>query len=116
MRAERDHREDRQAYDGEQDNGADRADDLAPGGRNQEGAPGLRKEDSLVARPGSSAASRRSISASIRCSSIDSAIAPYLRVPRAGGNCSNYPLHKGVYPIVLRLCPTLFAPQGTHDS
>jgi hypothetical protein len=54
--------------------------------RNVAAGPGRLKEDNLVARPGSSAASRRSISASIRCSSIDSAMAPYLRVPRAGGN------------------------------
>jgi hypothetical protein len=54
--------------------------------RNLAAGPGRLNEDNLVARPGSSAASRRSISASIRCSSIESAIAPYLRVPRAGGN------------------------------
>jgi hypothetical protein len=58
--------------------------------------PGRLKEDSLAARPGSSATSRRSISASMRCSSIDSAIAPYLRVPRAGGNYLTIP-HGGSF-------------------
>src|SRR5580692_12507253 len=77
--------------------------------RNPTAGPGRRNEDNLVARPGSSAASRRSISASIRCSSIDSAIAPYLRVPRADGNSSNYPPRGELYPIVLTLCLTLFA-------
>src|ERR1700744_840045 len=76
------------------------------------GRAGFLKEDSLEASPGSSAASRRSISASIRCSSIDSAIAPYLRVPRAGGNLYNYPPGRKVYPIVLRLCPALFGTPG----
>ena len=74
---------------------------------NPAAGPGRRNEDILVARPGSSAASRFSISASIRCSSIDSAIAPYLRVPRASGNYPNYPPRGGVYPIVPYLCLTL---------
>src|SRR5215470_17318005 len=47
---------------------------------------GRRNEDSRAASLGSVATSRRSISASMRCSSIDSAIAPYRRVPRSGWN------------------------------
>ena len=74
--------------------------------RSPAAGPGRRKEDSLVARPGSSAASRRSISASIRCSSIDSAIAPYLRAPV--GTSPYYPPRWVVYPIVLTLWLTLF--------
>jgi len=58
--------------------------------------PDRRNEDSLEASPGSSAASRRSISARMRCSSIDSAIAPYLRVPRASGNSLTIP-HGGSF-------------------
>jgi hypothetical protein len=52
---------------------------------------GRRNEDSLAASLGSSATSRRSISASMRCSSIDSAMVPYLRVPRAGRNYLTIP-------------------------
>src|ERR1700735_3676448 len=80
--------------------------------RSRAAGPGRLNEDSLLARPGSCAASRRSISASIRCSSMDSAIAPYLRVPRADGNFPNYPPRRELYPIVLTLYLTLFA---THQ-
>src|SRR5215467_16089717 len=52
---------------------------------------GRRNVDSRAASLGSSATSRRSISASMRCSSIDSAIAPYLHVPRTGGNYLTIP-------------------------
>src|SRR3984885_1505084 len=69
--------------------------------------PARRNEDSLAARPGASAASRRSISASIRCSSIDSAIAPYLRVPRAGGNSLTIP-HGGSFIQSFLVCSRLF--------
>jgi hypothetical protein len=44
----------------------------------------------------------------MRCSSIDSAIAPYLRVPRASWELSNYPPRREVYPIVLSLFPAVF--------
>jgi hypothetical protein len=52
---------------------------------------GRRNEDSRAASLGSSATSRRSISASMRCSSIDSAMTPYLRVPRTGRNYLTIP-------------------------
>jgi hypothetical protein len=64
----------------------------------------------------------------MRCSSIDSAIAPYLRVPRASWELSNYPPRREVYPIVLSLFPAVFrtrrggyppvftpAPRGNHS-
>src|SRR5579863_6891209 len=76
--------------------------------------PGRRNEDSRAARPGSSAASRRSISASMRCSSIDSAIAPYLRVPRAGGNSLTIP-HGGSFIQSFLVCARLFLHHGSID-
>jgi hypothetical protein len=68
---------------------------LPRGERSVAVGPGRLNEDSRAASRGSSAESRRSISASMRCSSIDSAIAPYLRVPRdASGNSLTIP-HEG---------------------
>jgi hypothetical protein len=70
---------------------------LPRGERSVAVGPGRLKEDSRAASRGSSAESRRSISASMRCSSIDSAIAPYLRVPRApSGNSLTIP-HEGSF-------------------
>src|SRR6516165_2618468 len=82
--------------------------------RNLTAGPGRRNEDSLDARPGSSAASRRSISASMRCSSIDSAIAPYLRVPRAGGNPLTIP-HGGSFIQSFLVCAQLFLHHANLD-
>src|SRR5712691_5152500 len=70
----------------------------ARGERRTRAGPGRRKAVRQVASPGSSAASRRSISASARCSSIDSAI--QLPPRRAQGA---YPLTISQDPVFIQL-------------
>ena len=98
VRAERDHRVDHQRDHRDEQDREQRADDARPGRAQDVGRPGRRKAVRQVASPGSSAASRRSISASARCSSIDSAIQqPPRRAP------GRYPLTISQEPVFIQL-------------